>query len=80
MKVTIDLADAELREICALTGIRKKGPAIRQLLADSLQLRRRARISAKFLTGEWSAALESFEATRQADRQSTQTLATAWRD
>ena len=31
MKITVELPEAELRAICELTGIRKKGPAIRKL-------------------------------------------------
>ena len=80
MKITVELADAELREICEITGIRKKGPAIRKLLADSLMLKRRARIAHKFLSGEWSAELEGHEAAKKADREQARTLAEQWRD
>ena len=80
MKVTVELPDSELREICELTGIRKKGPAIRKLLADSLMLQRRARISKKFLSGEWSAELEGYEAAKTAERSQAATLAELWRD
>lgn len=80
MKITVELPDDEFREICELTGIAKKGPAIRKLLADSVMLQRRARISEKFLTGEWSAALDGFEAAKEEDRRSARTLAEQWRD
>lgn len=80
MKITVDLPESDLREVCDLTGIQKKGPAIRKLITDALQLRKRAEISERFLSGEWSAELESFEASRQADRHSSQTLSQAWRD
>jgi hypothetical protein len=80
MKITVELPEAELVEICEVTGISKKGPAIRKLISDSLQLRKRARISAKFLTGEWSTELESFEASRANDRKKSQTISQAWRD
>jgi hypothetical protein len=80
MKITVELPESDLREICELTGIRKKGPAIRKLITDSLQLRKRARISRRFLAGEWSAGLEFFEAARNGDRQRASTLAEAWRD
>lgn len=69
-----------MREICELTGISKKGPAIRKLLAESVMLQRRARISQKFLSGEWSAALDGFEAAKKKERQSARTLAKQWRD
>ena len=68
MKITVDLPESDLQHICELTGIDKKGPAIRKLLSDSLLLERRARTTRKFLTGERSAGLGSFEAARQKDR------------
>ena len=80
MKITVELQDSELREICAITGIRKKGPAIRKLLTDSLMLQRRALISQKFLTGEWSAELDGYESAKQSERAHAQTLAEQWRD
>jgi hypothetical protein len=33
MKVTVELSDQEMTEILELTGERKKGPAIRRLIA-----------------------------------------------
>jgi hypothetical protein len=80
MKITVELPDSELREICEITGIRKKGPAIRKLLADSLMLQRRARVAQKFLTGEWAAELSGHEATKLAERGNAQTLSEKWRD
>ena len=80
MKITVDLPESELREISRITGIAKKGPAIRKLVADTLLLQRRAEVSAKFLSGEWSAKLDGYEATRAAERAKTQTLADKWRD
>lgn len=80
MKITVELPDSELREICHITGIRKKGPAIRKLLSDSLMLQRRAKISQKFLTGEWSAELKGYEASKSTERQQATTLAEQWRD
>jgi hypothetical protein len=43
-------------------------------------LRRRAEISTKFLTGEWSAELEGFEQSKVSDRTASTTLAELWRD
>ena len=45
MKVTVELSDHEMAEILDLTGERKKGPAIRRLMAEALQQRRRAQIA-----------------------------------
>ena len=42
MKVSVELSDNEMAEILDLTGERKKGPAIRRLMEEALQQRRRA--------------------------------------
>jgi len=80
MKITVELPEDEIREICEFTGISKKGPAIRKLLTDSVMLQRRTRISEKFLSGEWSAELDGFEMGKEEDRHSARTLAEQWRD
>lgn len=80
MKITVELPEKELVEICEITGIAKKGPAIRKLLADTLQAQRRAKIAGKFLSGQWSAELADFETTKAADRAQSQTLSERWRD
>lgn len=69
MKVTVELSDTEMAEVLELTGERKKGPAIRRLMDEALQLRRRAQIAQRFLSGEWGVELTSFEADQQRDRQ-----------
>jgi hypothetical protein len=74
MKVTVELSDHEMAEILDLTGERKKGPAIRRLMAEALQQRRRAQIAQRFLSGKWGVELESFEADQQRDRQREQEL------
>ncbi len=80
MKITVDLPETELTEICEITGISKKGPAIRKLLTDTLKTQRRARIAEKFLSGQWSADLKGFEAAKAAGRTQSQTLSEQWRD
>lgn len=80
MKISIELPENQLVEICEITGITKKGPAIRKLLADTLQSQRRARIAAKFLTGQWSAELNGYEESKAADRTQSLTLSEQWRD
>ena len=80
MKITVDLPENDLREICRITGISKKGPAIRKLLTDTLNLQRRAEISGKFLSGEWAAELDGFESSKTADRAKSLTLSELWRD
>lgn len=80
MKVTVELPEEEMRTICEMSGTLKKGPAIRLLLSDAIQLRRRAQISQKFLSGEWSAKLDGYEAAKDSERQTARTLAEQWRD
>ena len=72
MKITVEVSDSELKDILELTGERKKGPAIRQLMEQALQLRRRQRLADRFLSGEWGVALDGFEEARQQERQRLQ--------
>ncbi len=72
MKVTVEVSDSELRDILELTGERKKGPAIRQLMEQALQLRRRQRLADRFLSGEWGVALDGVEDVQQRERQRLQ--------
>ena len=60
MKVTVELSDSELKEVCRITGQSKKGPAIRMLVVDTLMLKRRERLAEKFISGEWGVHLPSF--------------------
>jgi len=75
MKVTVELSDQEMAEVLEFTGERKKGPAIRRLMAEALQQRRRARIAERFLSGVWGVDLEGFEADQERDRQRDAALA-----
>lgn len=68
MKVTVEISDKEMQEVLELTGETQKGHAIRQLLEEALQLRRRAQIAERFISGEWGVELDSFEANRERDR------------
>jgi len=68
MKVTVELSDQEMAEILNLTGERKKGPAIRRLMEEALQQRRRAQIAQRFLSGEWGVELETYEADQEGER------------
>jgi hypothetical protein len=75
MKVTVELSDQEMTEILELTGERKKGPAIRRLMEEALQQRRRALIAQKFLSGEWGVELETYEADQERERLRSQEIA-----
>jgi hypothetical protein len=74
MKVTVELSDQEMAEVLELTGERKKGPAIRRLMEEALQQRRRVQIAQKFLSGEWGVELETYEADQERERQRAQEI------
>jgi len=75
MKVTVELSDQEMAEILELSGERKKGPAIRRLMEEALQKRRRAQIAQRFLSGEWGVELETYEADQERERLRPQEIA-----
>ena len=75
MKVTVELFDQEMAEVLKLTGERKKGPAIRRLMEEALQQRRRAEIAQRFLSGEWGVDLETYEADQERERLRAQEIA-----
>ena len=79
MKVTVELSDSELKDICRLTGERKKGPAIRKLVVSALMMKRREEIAGKFISGEWGTELSGFEEGRAADRASAKKRDAIWR-
>ena len=74
MKVTVELSDSEMAEILRLTGERKKGPAIRRLMEEALQQRRRVQIAQRFLSGEWGVELDTYEADQERERQRAQEI------
>jgi hypothetical protein len=78
MKITVEISESDLREICQVTGERKKGPAIRKLLADALQMKRRERLAQKFVSGEWGVELKGYEEGRAADRRAAERAAQGW--
>jgi len=61
MRITVEFCDSEMKEICRVTGEKKKSPAIRKLAADFLRLKRRQSIVQKFLSGRWGVELKGFE-------------------
>jgi hypothetical protein len=79
MKITVDLPDSEMKEICFFTGEKKKGPAIRKMVADALMMKRREMLSRKFISGEWGVELAPFEAGQSKDRRANEKRARAWR-
>ena len=79
MKVTVELSDSELQDVCRMTGVRKKGPAIRKLVVDALMMKRREEIAGKFISGEWGVESKGFEAARAADRKQAKARGAKWR-
>lgn len=79
MKITVDLPDSEMKEVCFFTGEKKKGPAIRKMVADALMMKRREMLSRKFISGEWGVDLAAFETGQSKDRRANEKGARAWR-
>lgn len=79
MKITVDLSDSELKQVCRVTGQSKKGPAIRMLIVDTLMLKRRERLAEKFISGAWGVDLSSFESGVAAERNTEAARGKKWR-
>jgi hypothetical protein len=79
MKITVDLPDSELKEICVFTGEKKKGPAIRKMVTDALMMKRREMLSQKFISGEWGVDLATFEQGKSQDRRASKKRDEKWR-
>jgi hypothetical protein len=79
MKITVEISDSDLHEICRITGERKKGPAIRKLVADALLMKQRAAIAQNFISGKWGVELKGFESSRETDRKKSSVSAARWR-
>ena len=79
MKITVEIPDSDLKEICRVTGEKKKGPAIRKLVADALMLKRREKLAQKFIDAEWGVELKGFEAAHAADRDAEHQAEERWR-
>ena len=80
MKVTVDIPDSDLVEICFFTGEKKKGPAIRKMVIDALMLKRRQQLAQKYISGEWGAEFEGFEEAQAMERASAEQRNRAWRE
>lgn len=79
MKITVDLSDSELKQVCQVTGQSKKGPAIRMLIVDTLMLKRRERLAEKFISSTWGVDLSSFESGVAAERNAETARGKKWR-
>lgn len=70
MKITVELSDSDIKAICKITGESKKGPAIRKLVVEALQMKQREISAQKFISGTWGVELKGFEKGLQFDQQS----------
>ena len=80
MKITVEFPDSEVKEICRVTGVKKKGPAIRKLVEEALLLKRREALAQKFISGEWGVELKGFEEDRAMEAQKESVGARSWRE
>jgi hypothetical protein len=65
VKVTVEMSDAELREILKVTQERRKGAAIRQLALEALMLKKRRELLDEVEAGKWSVELPPIESLRE---------------
>ena len=65
VKVTVELSDAELREILRITREKRKGAAIRQLALEALMLKKRRELLDEAEAGKWSIDLPPIERLRE---------------
>jgi hypothetical protein len=65
MKVTVDLPDNAVRDICRYAGEKKKGPAIRKLVLEAAMLKKRRELLGKVTSGEWSVDLPDWRELRK---------------
>ncbi len=79
MKITVEISDSELKEIRKITGEKKKGPAIRKVVTDSLKLKRREEIARKFISGEWGVELKGYEEAKRREKEIGTKIDRAWR-
>ena len=79
MKITVEISDSDLKEVCRVTGEKKKGPAIRKLVADALLLKRREKLAQKFIDGEWGGELKGLEASEAGEGQADRAAEERWR-
>jgi hypothetical protein len=68
MKITVEISDSDIKEICRITGERKNGLAICKLVTDALMLKRRAKLVQKFINGEWGVELKGIEEAQVAEQ------------
>jgi hypothetical protein len=68
MKITVDVAEKDLKDILKFSKERKKGPAIAKLLTSALMLRRREEFCDQVMKGEIRIDFPEWETARHAER------------
>jgi hypothetical protein len=79
MKITVDLSEKEMREICRTTGVKKKGPAIRKLIREHLGRLKREELVRKCLSGELGFEFKGYDEGQRLERKASERLANLWR-
>ena len=74
MKVTVELPDKDIREICRATGEKKKGPAIRKFVVNELMMQRRREFIEKCISGEIGMELRDYEKGQKLERKAAERL------
>jgi hypothetical protein len=69
MKITVDIAEKDMRDILRFSGEKKKGPAIVKMVASQLMLRRRRELSDEVMAGKFRVTLPEWEESRQRERE-----------
>ena len=77
MKISVELSDSMLKEVCRLTGEKKKGPAVRKLVLQQLKMMERRKFVDEVISGKFSVKFEGFEEARAKDRRDGRKLAKA---
>ena len=80
MKITVEISDSELKEIRKMTGEKKKGPAIRKVLVDALQMKARRELAEKIIAGELGVELKGYEESRRREGEKEVKRERAWRE
>jgi hypothetical protein len=64
MRITVEVSDAEMKEILRMPREKRKGAAIRQLALEALMLKKRREILDELEAGKWSVDLPPIETLR----------------
>ena len=65
MKITVEISEKELDEIRKYSNESQKGPAIRKLALEALEIRKRKLLGEKIMSGELSIELPKLKNLRE---------------